>query len=221
MKISAKAGKAAKEARMVAIAKQRAAAAPRDRLLVAAAELFYNDGIRATGVDAIASHAATTKMALYRHFQSKDALVTEWLEGVVASYWAAFDHIEADAGGDARAEIIGWASFVGSEVASWSHRGCPFMNSIAELPDRQHPARQLIEAHKANQIRRLALLCAKAGAVNPDKTASEIMFLLEGAQVSAQNMSVSDIGERLQEIVTAILDREAAQIPKRARSQKK
>ena len=45
---------------------------PRDRILVAARELFYRHGIRAVGVETIAEAAATNKMTLYRHFGSKE-----------------------------------------------------------------------------------------------------------------------------------------------------
>ncbi len=51
---------------------ERDAMAPRDRILAAAADLFYRHGIRAVGVEAIAEAARTNKMTLYRHFPSKD-----------------------------------------------------------------------------------------------------------------------------------------------------
>lgn len=183
---------------------------PRERVLAAASELFYNEGIRATGVEAIAARASTTKMALYRHFQSKDALIVEWLRQVTAQYWAAFDRIEAAHPDDPRAQILGWATFAADDVAAWSHRGCPFINSIAELPDRDHPARQLIEEHKARQWARLAGLCEAAGLASAEETADEIMIVLEGAQVVAQNRSVAEIGARLLRIVEAIVERQAA-----------
>jgi AcrR family transcriptional regulator len=197
--------------------------APRERVLAAAADLFYNEGIHSTGVEAIAARAQTTKMALYRHFQSKDALVVEWLRQVTGHYWSAFDAIESAHAQDPRAQILGWATFVADEVGAWTHRGCPFINSIAELPDRDHPARQLIEEHKARQWKRLAALCAAADLASPDDTASEIMFILEGAQVAAQNMSVDNIGVRLPRIVDAIVTRQSAlfdEINRKARRRK-
>ena len=52
---------------------------PRQRILAAATELFYQHGIRAVGVEAIAEAAETNKMTLYRHFSSKDELVAEYM----------------------------------------------------------------------------------------------------------------------------------------------
>lgn len=185
------------------------APAPRERVLAAAGELFYNDGIRATGVDAIAARGNTTKMAIYRHFQSKDVLVTEWLRQVIDDYWRALDAIEAAHPGDPRAQILGWVTYFSDEARAWSHRGCAFINSIAELPDPEHPGRKLIEEHKARQWRRLASLCEQAGLASPEDTASELTFIFEGAQVSAQNRSIRDADRQLRRIVDAVIARQA------------
>lgn len=180
---------------------------PRERILDAAEELFSGEGIRAVGVQAIADRAQTTKMALYRHFATKDALIEEWLRIVVAGYSAAFDRLEDAHPDDPRAQLLDVARFFADGLPDISHRGCPFVNSIASLPDRAHPARRLIEEHKAAQLRRIARMCALAGVVDPDEAAVEITFALEGAQVSVQNGSVGNAGERLRAMVTAIVDR--------------
>ncbi|MEU8502501.1 helix-turn-helix domain-containing protein [Streptomyces lavendulae] len=183
---------------------------PRERILDAAEELFSREGIRAVGVQAIADRAETTKMALYRHFETKDALVEEWLRILAADYTAVFDRLEKAHPDDPRAQVLGMARFIADGLPGLSYRGCPFVNSIAELPDRTHPARRLIEAHKAGQMRRLTGLCARSGLTDPDEAAAEITFVLEGAQVSAQNGSVEHAGERLMRIVGSVLDRYSA-----------
>src|SRR2546430_944106 len=61
-------------------------AAPRERILSSALDLFYRHGIHAVGVDAIAEAAATNKMTLYRHFDSKDLLVAERLQSPMANH---------------------------------------------------------------------------------------------------------------------------------------
>ncbi|MEU9075445.1 helix-turn-helix domain-containing protein [Kitasatospora sp. NPDC048538] len=186
---------------------------PRERILDAAEELFSREGIRAVGVQAIADRAETTKMALYRHFATKDALVEEWLRIVAADYTAAFDRLAQAHPDDPRAQILGLVRFIADGLPGISHRGCPFINSVAELPDRTHPARRLIEAHKVRQLRRLTDLCVRAGLPDPQDTAAELTFLLEGAQVSVQNGSVERAGERLMRIVEAVLDRHPAPGP--------
>ncbi|MFE2140735.1 TetR/AcrR family transcriptional regulator [Streptomyces sp. NPDC059456] len=183
---------------------------PRERILDAAEELFLREGIRAVGVQAIAEQAKTTKMALYRHFATKDALIEEWLRIVAAGYSAAFDGAEHEHPGDGRAQVLAVARFIAGGLPDIALRGCPFVNSIAGLPDRGHPARRLIEDHKATQLRRLTDMCESAGVRAPDGAAAEITFLMEGAQVSAQNGSVDRVGERLLAAVEAVLDRGGA-----------
>lgn len=180
---------------------------PRERILDAAEELFEREGIKNVSVQAIADRARTTKMAVYRHFDTKDALVVEWLRIVAATYSAAFDEQEAAHPDDPVAQIKGITAWVADRLATASHRGCAFVNSIAELPDPGHPARRLIAAHKASQAKRLAALCARAGLADPHQTAAEITFLLEGAEVTAQNGSIDDIGPRLVRMVDAVLQR--------------
>src|SRR3954463_5278816 len=55
----------------------------RERILVAAGDLFHKQGIRGVGVEAIAEAAGTNKMTLYRYFDSKDELIAEWVRGMV------------------------------------------------------------------------------------------------------------------------------------------
>lgn len=180
---------------------------PRERILDAAEELFLREGVRAVGVQAIAEQAKTTKMALYRHFATKDALIEEWLRIVAAGYATAFDQVEAEHADDGRAQVLGVARFIAEGLPDIAQRGCPFVNSIAGLPDPGRPARRLIENHKAEQRRRLTAMCERAGAQAPDDVSAEITFLLEGAQISAQNGSVDRAGDRLVAAVSAVLDR--------------
>src|SRR2546429_5619579 len=70
-------------------------ARPRDRILAAASDLFYRHGIRAVGVEAIAEAAGTNKMTLYRHFDSKDELVAEYLRCLATEASRFWDDLEA------------------------------------------------------------------------------------------------------------------------------
>ncbi|MFJ8436972.1 TetR/AcrR family transcriptional regulator [Kitasatospora sp. NPDC094019] len=180
---------------------------PRERVLDAAEELFRTEGIQRVGVQAIAEKAGTTKMAIYRHFETKDALVAEWLRIVVADYRAAFDRVEAEHPDRPEEQILGLARFIAEGLPTLSYRGCPFVNSLAELPDRSHPGRQVIEEHKEFQLRRLTGSCVRAGLSDPGQAAAEITFVLEGAQISTQNGSVDRVGERLLRAVEGVVAR--------------
>jgi AcrR family transcriptional regulator len=161
---------------------------PRERIVAAACELFYRQGIRAIGVEAIAEAAGTNKMTLYRHFSSKDELVAECLRRVAAKADSVWDAIEAAHPGDPRAQVSAWVAAIGGHLADTQARGCAMCNAAVELPDPTHPARGVIETFKAAQHDRLARLCAAAGAAQPDLLADELFLLAEGARVSRQSV---------------------------------
>jgi len=173
---------------------------PRQRILAAAAELFYRYGIRAVGVDAVADAAGTNKMTLYRHFESKDELVAEYLRNMAAAADAHCAEFEARYPNDPRAQLVGWLSEMASDVASTDERGCPLANAAVELPDKKHPARCVIEEFKLAQRKRLAALCRAAGLRDPDLLADELYLLLEGARVSAQSIDGKEIGARFRKM---------------------
>src|SRR5262245_40202120 len=81
---------------------------PRERILAVASDLFYRHGIKAVGVDAIAEAAGTNKMTLYRHFESKDELVAEYLRRLAQREDAFWDRLEAEHPGDHRAQLRAW-----------------------------------------------------------------------------------------------------------------
>src|SRR5215467_15814743 len=124
---------------------------PRERILSAACDLFYRHGIRAIGVEAIAEAAETNKMTLYRHFASKDELVAEYLRCLAAKSRSAWDRREAEHPGDPLAQLRAWLSEMAARVASGDQRGCPLANAAVELPEKDHPARPVIEAYKSAQ----------------------------------------------------------------------
>ena len=170
---------------------------PRERILSAASELFYRHGIRAVGVDAVAEAAETNKMTLYRHFSSKDELVAEYLQRLAEKAKASWDRLEAAYPGEPSAQLRAWLKDMAAHVASADERGCALANAAVELPEKDHPARRVIEAFKTAQRERLVQLCAAASLAEPEMLADELFLLLEGARVTAQSMGRKGLDDRL------------------------
>jgi AcrR family transcriptional regulator len=156
----------------------------RKRIFDSASELFYRKGIRAVGIDAIASQADTTKMSLYRSFPSKDELVAEWLRGHDARFWQTWDAMAQKHLGQARKQLQAAFALLAKHVSDPGHRGCPMANAAVEITEKDHPARRVIETHKAKLRARLAELCERTGVRQPALLADELFILMEGAQVS-------------------------------------
>lgn len=178
---------------------------PRARILAAAAELFYHHGIRAVGVEAIAEAAGTNKMTLYRHFESKDQLVAEYLREEARKADASWRQLEADYPGDPLAQIRAWLTCMAGHVANTDERGCPLSNAAVELPEKGHPARTVIEEVKAHQHGELVRLCIAAGLSKPEFLADELLLILEGARVTAQSIGATGLDARLLRMAEALI----------------
>ncbi len=179
--------------------------APRDRILAAASELFYRQGIRAVGVEAIAEAAGTNKMTLYRHFNSKDELVAEYLRCLAAEASRLWTELAAAHPADPRGQLRGWLTAMQAHVADADQRGCALANAAVELPEKGHPARRVIEDFKAGQRERLVALCSASGVVEPELLADELFLLLEGARVSAQSSGPQGPASRLVRMGEALI----------------
>jgi len=184
---------------------------PRERILAEAGELFYRNGIRAVGVDAIAEAAGTNKMTLYRHFSSKDELVAEYLRQSAKGEAASWDRLQAQHPGDPLAQLRAWLKDMSSHVVNRDERGCPLANAAVELPDKDHPARRVIEECKAVSRARVIGLCRAAGLKEPEQLADELNIMLEGARVTAQSVGTDGLGARLKRMSEALI---AAHAPK-------
>ena len=180
---------------------------PRERILAAARELFYRHGIRAVGVDAIAEAAGTNKMTLYRHFSSKDELVAACLAQLAERDDARWQALGEAYPGNAKGHLLGWLQLLQENVlaAGAGERGCPFANAAVELPDKDHPARRVVEAHKNKRRESIYTLCREGGFSEPERLADEIFLLLEGAFVCLQSMGPQGPASRLISMAQALI----------------
>ena len=140
-------------------AKPRPPAAARDKLLEAAGRLFYLEGIRATGVEAVAQAAGVAKISLYRAFDTKDDLVVAYLLRRRAAYWQQWDDLVAQHD-DPAGQLLAVIDHLGDRTTTPGYRGCPFMNCAIEFPDPATPQHALAAAVKAEIRQRLTSMCA-------------------------------------------------------------
>jgi AcrR family transcriptional regulator len=178
---------------------------PRERILAVACELFYRHGIKAVGVEAVAEAAGTNKMTLYRHFASKDELVAEYLRRLAGKANASWDERAHQHPGNPRAQLRAWLKDVAEHLGTGEERGCPLSNAAVELPEKDHPARRVIEAYKSAQREKIIKLCTAAGLSDPELLADELFLLLEGARVTVQSMGRDGLGDRLMRMGEAMI----------------
>lgn len=144
-----------------------------ERILEAADRLFYERGIRAVGVDAVAAEAGISKRSLYDTFPSKVALVSAYLRQRIRPLPPS-DEPPA-------AQVLALFDQLHERFASGTFRGCPFVNAVTELAADCEIARGIAMDYKEERRRHIASLLARAGASDPDMVASQITLLFEGA----------------------------------------
>jgi AcrR family transcriptional regulator len=153
------------------------------KLLDAATEAFYADGIRAIGVDTITERAGVSKPTLYAQFGSKENLVAAVLERrSTLRQQSLTDYLAASGavGAERVLAVFDWTAEVFSREGL---RGCAFLNTAAELPDPHHPARVVVAAYKDWLKGTLTKLVAEAG-IDDDGTLGEtLLMLLDGASM--------------------------------------
>src|SRR2546421_11272932 len=129
--------------------RQSAQPPPRERILQAARELFYRDGINAASVEAIAAAAGTNKMTLYRHFSSKDELVAAYLSQLAEEGEGLWDKARSLHPGDADAQLRFMLKRAPEFLAEGRRRGCALANAAVELSvEPRHPVLRQRESHK-------------------------------------------------------------------------
>src|SRR5499427_8043894 len=100
----------------------------RERILAAVDELFYRDGVRVVGADAVMEHAGVNKMSLYRNFASKDELITAYLEDRNRQYWFWWDKVMERHAGNPRRQLLSRFEELQARVTRKGYRGCAFVN---------------------------------------------------------------------------------------------
>jgi AcrR family transcriptional regulator len=159
----------------------------RQRIVSAATELFYREGINATGVERLASEASVSKRTLYQYFPSKSAVVEEYLRGIQQGVG---DPIRP--GPDATSHTPRERILALFETPSpgGTMRGCPFHNAAVEAADAMPEIQDIVHEHKLNYVKGLIKLARQAGAANPTLLGNQLALLYEGA--AALSTSLDD-----------------------------
>lgn len=150
----------------------------RTSVLSAADRLFYEHGVRAVSVDAIADAAGVTKRTLYYHFPTKEALVAAYLDARDGPTRLA---IEKSAGEHALPgdRVLAVFDHLERWFATPGYRGCPFNNAVAEQAGSS--AEAIARRHKASVMGWLSDQAELGGARSPAQLGAELLVLIDGA----------------------------------------
>ncbi|MGE8126685.1 TetR/AcrR family transcriptional regulator [Methylobacterium sp. NPDC080182] len=163
----------------------------RERILRTAQDLFYRQGIRATGIDRIIAEAGVTKVTFYRHFPSKDDLIRAYLERRHAAWMGWFrEALSSSCATQSEAERLkAPLGPVLDAARTWfglvEFRGCAFANTVAEVGGIDLPITSIAAQHKHEVRDAIAALLPSSARDNTD-IAWAATLALDGAAVNAQ-----------------------------------
>jgi AcrR family transcriptional regulator len=156
----------------------------RDRLLAAANELFYQEGIHAVGIERVLERAGVAKASLYSTFGSKDELVRAYLlarherrQARVNVRIARYD--------SPRDKILAIFDLVAELAAEPNFRGCAFVRASSEGPAVESKVTQVCADTRAWTRGLYTDLARQAGVSDPDEVGRRLMLLYDGAMVGA------------------------------------
>jgi AcrR family transcriptional regulator len=163
----------------------KAAAGPsaRERLLEAASELFYDEGVHTVGIDRVIERAGVAKASLYNTFGSKDELVRAYLESRHAGTSARITrYLERYA--TPRERLLGVFEAQGELFADPGFRGCAFASASAESPG--EAVSRATDDYRGWVRGLLTGLAREAGAADPEKLGRQLHMIYDGASLSAR-----------------------------------
>src|ERR1700722_20756864 len=158
----------------------------RERIERAAAQLFYRNGIHATGVELIAQQANVSKRTLYQHFASKNDLVDNYLRAADARGVGPGKRL-TDTSLPARERLLGIFEGTRREVL----RGCPFHNAAVESAGSLASTDKIVRTHKREFTRHLVDVAREAGVADPHLLGQQLAVLFEGGTALATSLNDS------------------------------
>lgn len=156
----------------------------RERLLKAANELFYEEGVQTVGIDRVIDRAGVAKASLYSTFGSKDELIRAYLEGWAQRRQERVTR-ELERAGSPREGVLAIFDILIESTSRPTYRGCAFINASSEA----RPSSPIVEASDAYRgwIRGLFTQLARdAGAAEPELLGRQLLLIYDGASVSAR-----------------------------------
>lgn len=169
-----------------------AGAASRERLLDAAAALFYAEGVN-VGVEALCKQAGVSKRSMYQLFASKDEVVAASLDRIGPRVLAAL--LPAGDDGTPRQRILHVFGRLEELASSPQYRGCPFVAVAVEVKSAQHPGAVVARRHKDALTAFFEREAARAGVADPALLARQLTIVYDGAGARAVAQGAPLAGE--------------------------
>ncbi|MGC5036479.1 TetR/AcrR family transcriptional regulator [Streptomyces sp. DT190] len=181
-------------------------ASTRDRLLDAASELFYREGV-SIGVETLCRSAGVSKRSMYQLFASKDEVLAASLARRLPEYEARLAPPPGPQDGrlTPRERILDVFARLEKGTCEPGYRGCPYLAALVELKDPEHPASVVARGAKEWMREYFRTHAEEGGARDPDLLARQLMLVFDGASARS-GAGIETLDGLTTTTVTALLD---------------
>lgn len=179
----------------------------RDRILAAATELFYKEGLQNVGIDRIIAESGVAKMSLYNNFKSKDDLIAAYLQQQDQTWDTWFTQRVETLATTPCDRLLAVFDVLQEWFEDPNFRGCAFINSAVELADPDHPGYQVSLRHQKVIADYLLNLAKAAELTNPEKVTQQLVILVNGATIVAMMQQISDAAQQAKQAATVLIDK--------------
>ena len=201
---TAEAAPAAEAARPAQSVRPALTGTARERLLAAASELFYTEGIHTVGIDRVIERAGVAKASLYNTFGSKDGLIRAYLDLRHARSEKRINGVLAKLD-TPREKILGVFDAQGIFFRTEDFRGCAFVNASAESQP-GGSVEQASDEYRAWLRSLFTDLASQAGASDPEALAQQLVLLYDGSTMSARMDRNPEIFIQARAIAAVLVD---------------
>lgn len=153
----------------------------REKILSVADRLFYQEGIRAVGVDTIIAESQVAKTTLYRYFPSKDDLVVAYLEKRDRLFWELLEERLKQHSQKPKEQLLEIFAWIDTLLDSKDNYGCPFLIVASEFPELDYPGHKVATIHKEKMRSRLEKLIKLVGIEKAEELSAVLLMLINGA----------------------------------------
>ena len=178
----------------------------REQLIETAAQLFNRHGYHAAGIDHVIAEAGIAKTTLYRHFESKEALIIAVLRRIDEKFREAMRKAVDASADDPKKRLLATFDFLEDWFGDKSFYGCPFMSAASEYGDRPNPVFQEAAMHKRLMVAYFEELARAAHLRDPQAIAQEINILHEGAIAMAHITGDAAAARTAKTIAASLID---------------
>jgi AcrR family transcriptional regulator len=187
----------------------RTTSRPRERLLAAAKELTYSQGV-GVGVDAILKKANVARRSLYEHFGGKDGLIAEVLRLATAEDEALYRQTLHAAGDDPRARLLAIFDMLGQVVQDPDFRGCRYLSADLALADPEHPAHDITRRYREQLHELLEGELVQLGHPHPAAAADQLLLLIDGTLALGATRPATDPAGLARQLADQVIGARAA-----------